>query len=91
MSATPIQGTHFEMSFDKFRDSIALRHGHVPVDLPSHCDADNETFDVTHTLNCARGGLVYARHNELHDLNFSLLELAGLKHIISEPIMCHDE
>ena len=42
-------------------------------------------------LNCARGGLVYARHNELRDLNCSLLELAGLKHIISEPIVKDDD
>ena len=90
LSAIPIQGNHFEMSPDEFRDSIALRYGRVPVDLPSHCDADNETFDVTHALNCARGGLVYARHNELRDLNCSLLELAGLKHIISEPIVKDD-
>ena len=31
--------------------------------------------------------MVYARHNELRDLNCSLLELAGLKQIISEPII----
>ena len=50
LSAIPIQGNHFEMSPDEFRDSIALRYGRVPVDLPSHCDADNETFDITHAL-----------------------------------------
>ena len=38
---------------NEFRDSIALRYGRVPVDLPGHCDADNETFYVTHALNCA--------------------------------------
>ena len=31
--------------------------------------------------------MVYARHNELRDLNCSLLELAGLKQIIFEPII----
>ena len=46
---------------------------------------DGESFDVDHALNCAKGGLVYARHNELRDLNCSLLELAELKQILSEP------
>ena len=79
------------MGPDEFRDSVALRYSRVPVDLPSHCDGDNETFDITHALNCAKGGLVYARHNELRDLNCSLLELAGLKQIISEPIVKDDD
>ena len=56
-------------------------------DLPTHCDADGEVFSVNHALNCSKGGLVYGRHNELRDLNCSLLELAGLKQVISEPIV----
>ena len=34
---------------------------------------------------------MYARHNELRGLNCSLVELAGLKHIISEPIVKDDD
>ena len=34
--------------------------------------------------------LVNARHNKLRDLNCSLLELAGLKQILSEPIVTDD-
>ena len=41
-------------------------------------------------LKVIKGGLVYARHNELIDLNCSLLELAGLKQILSEPIVKDD-
>ena len=58
--------------------------------MPSHCDGNGEVFDVDHALNCPKGGLVYARHNELRDLKCSLLELAGLKKIISEPIVQDD-
>ena len=47
-------------------------------------------FDVDHALNCAKGGLVYARHNGLQDLNCSLLELAGLKQILSAPTVKDD-
>ena len=58
--------------------------------MPSLCDGDGEIFDVDHALNCPKGGLVYARHNEFRGLNCSLLELAGLKQIISEPIVKDD-
>ena len=75
------------MSADEFRDSLALRYGRIPKHLPTHCDADGEIFDVNHALNCPRGDLVYGRHNESRDLNCDLLELAGLKQIISEPII----
>ena len=30
---------------------------------------------------------MYARHNEMRDLNCSLLEMAGLRQIIPEPII----
>ena len=34
---------------------------------------------------------MYGRHNELRDLNCSLLEFAGLKQVISEPIISESE
>ena len=58
--------------------------------MPSLCDEDGEIFDADHAFNCAKGGLVHARHNELQDLNCFLLELAGLKQILSEPIAKDD-
>ena len=87
LSVIPVEGNHFDMSPNEFRDALALRYGRTPIDLPTHCDADGEVFSVNHALNCAKGGLVYGRHNELRDLNCSLLELAGLKQVISEPII----
>ena len=60
---------NFDMSPNEFRDAIALRYGRIPIDLPTHCDADGEVFSVNHALNCSKGGLVYGRHNELKDLN----------------------
>ena len=85
LSVVPTEYNHFDMSPCEFRDSLALCCERLPIDLPANCDADGKSFDVA--LNCSRGGLVYARHNELRDLNCSLLELAGLKQIIAEPII----
>ena len=77
------------MSPDEFLDALALRYHQLPVNLPSHCDIDGEVFSVHHALNCPRGGLVYdcACHNELHDLNCSLLESARQQQTILEPII----
>ena len=91
LSVIPMEGNHFDLSPCEFRDAMALRYGRIPVDLPTHCDADGEIFTVNHALNCSKGGLVYGRHNELRDLNCSLLELAGLKQVISEPIVSESE
>ena len=74
LSVIPVAGNHFDMSPNEFRDAIALRYGCIPIDLLTHCDADGEVFSVNHALNCSKGGLVYGRHNELRDLNCSLLD-----------------
>ena len=68
LSVFPTAGTHFELSPDEFRDSLAMRYGKTPTRLQSTCDADGEVFDVNHALNCPRGGLVYGRHNEMRDI-----------------------
>ena len=35
--------------------------------LPTYSDGCNAKFKICHALNCKRGGLVTARHNELQD------------------------
>ena len=87
LSVVPSEENHFDLSPDEFRDALALRYGRHPINLPALCDADGEAFDLNHALNCPRGGRVYARHNEMRDLNCSLLEMAGLRQIIPEPII----
>jgi hypothetical protein len=87
LSIIPSKENHFDLAPDEFRDALALRYGRTPVNLPEYCDADSEPFDVNHALNCPKGGLVYGRHNECRDLNCDLLQLAGLKQVISEPII----
>ena len=81
------------MRADEFQDALSLRCGRTPPKMPSSCDADGESFDLNHALNCPQGGLVYGRHNEIQDLNCHLFELAGLiiKQITSEPILCESD
>ena len=91
LSIIPQDSNFFAVNADEFRDALALRYGKIPPDMPSHCDADGELFDLNHALNCPKGGLVYGQHNETRDLNCNLLELAGLKQVISEPVIIESD
>ena len=86
LSITPTQDNFFSMSPDEFRDALALRYLFTPENLPSTCDGCGEDFNLCHALNCKKGGIVSARHNEMWDLNCDLCSLAGLKQVISKKM-----
>ena len=54
-----------ELGAQEWRDALFLRYGLEPPYLPKYCDGYNAKFKIFHTLDCKRGGLVTARHNEL--------------------------
>ena len=87
LSVLPTHDNQFLMSADEFRDSIALRYGRSPTKMPGFCDGCSQPFDISHALDCKKGGLVIARHNESRDLNIELLKLSGLTQITKEPIL----
>ena len=72
---------------DEFRDALAVRYLFTPMNIPSTCDGCGARFNLCHALNCKKGGLVSARHNEMRDLNCDLCGLAGLNQILSEPVI----
>ena len=39
----------------------------ILIDLPKYCDRCEARFSISHDLDCKKGGLFTARHNELHD------------------------
>ena len=55
LTIVPTNDNGFSMSSHQFRDSIALRYGRTPTNLPSLCDVDGEIFTVCHALNCKKG------------------------------------
>ena len=87
LSVIPTNDNFFAMSADEFRDAMAIRYYFGMKGLPSACDGCGENFDLNHALNCKKGGLVTARHNEARDLNCDLCALAGLAQVTSEPIL----
>ena len=57
------------LSSTKFHYALMLRYGRVPSNLPTSCDGcgKSKKFDVNHALDCKKGGLVTARHDEIRD------------------------
>ena len=61
-----------DLRAQEWRDSLFLRYVLDPPDLPQYCDGYNTKLTIYHTLDCKRGGLVTARHNELREGNADL-------------------
>jgi hypothetical protein len=53
------------LSSDEFRDSLRLRYGLRPTNLPITCDGCTKSFSVEHAMSCKVGGLVLLRHNDV--------------------------
>ena len=50
-----------------------MRYGKHLRGLPSKCTC-GQVYDVTHALNCKKGGFVIIRHNKIRDFEASLLK-----------------
>ena len=81
-----INGT--EMGPQEWRDALFLRYGLDPPDLPTHCNGCEVRFTTSHALDCKKGGLVTARHNELRD-KVSDLAIKALTpaHVRDDPLI----
>ena len=85
MSST-VNGTY--LVAQECRDALFLRYGLETPDLPAHCDGCDAKFTISHALDCKKGGLVTARHNELCD---GVADLAGKAftpaHVRDDPLI----
>ena len=72
MLPSTVNGT--ELGAQEWRDVFFLRYGLDPPDLPLHCDGCDAKFTISYALDCKKGGLVTACHNELCD---GVADLAG--------------
>lgn len=73
LNAIPLAEHGFNLSKGEFRDALALRFNHDIKGLPSKCPC-GQRFDVTHAMNCKRGGFVIMRHNDIRDFEANLLK-----------------
>ena len=81
--------TH-ELNKQEWRDSMALRYGWLPKNLPQMCSCSSKN-SVQHALDCKLGGFIHMRHNRMRDLFADLLKKAGCKAVDIERQLLPDE
>jgi len=67
-----------------------LLYVRIPSNLLTSCDGcgESKTFDVDHALDCKKGGLVTARHDEIRDeLRDLLAHVFSPSRIRCEPMI----
>ena len=62
------------MTKSEFRDAICIRYDKPLRGMPSKCPCGQKS-DVTHAINCKRGGYVIMRHNNVRDFEANLLKV----------------
>ena len=81
-----VNGT--KLGAQEWWDALFLWYRLKPPDLLSHCDGCDTKFSIIHALDCKKGSLVTARHNELHD---GVADLAGKAftpaHVRDDPLI----
>jgi hypothetical protein len=72
LSVIPLEEHGFVLNKGEFRDAISLRYNKSLQGLLSKCPC-GENYNVTHALNCKKGGFVTIRHNNLRNFEANLL------------------
>ena len=73
LGALPLETQGFNLTKGEFQDALALRYQKQIKNLPSKCPC-GKNFDTTHAMNCHRGGFVNARHDNIRDMECTLLK-----------------
>ena len=68
LSVLPIENQGFNLN----KDALNIHYNRPIKDLPSKCPC-GEPFNVQHAIDCKRGGFISIWHNEVRDLEGSLL------------------
>ena len=68
----PYKNKGFYLDKATFWDSVYLRYGFEFKRMPNTCGCGKK-FDIEHALNCAKGGYISLRHNEIRDITAELM------------------
>ena len=93
LTALLLQVYGFALHKSTFQDALALRYSWFPLRSPSLC-ACGSSFSVEYVLSCPKGGLPSLRHNDIRDLNASLLTEIYFQVIVEpelQPVSNPDE
>ena len=83
LGVLPLQEQGFNLTKSEFHDALAIRYDKPVKNMPSECPC-GDAFTVTHALNCHLGGFVNQRHNDIRDVESSLLKVV-VKDVEREP------
>ena len=72
LTSLPIEEFGFSLRKGAFRDTITLRYGWIPSNIPTHCVC-GAAFTVQHVLSSPKGGFPTLRHNEIRDSTAKLM------------------
>ena len=73
------------LTAQEYRDSLRIRFGLQPLDLPHRCDGCNDRFTVAHAMQCPRGGQIVQRHDRVALEWSELCNLLPHTRIVKEP------
>ena len=73
LGVLPVESYGCNLNRGEFQDALALRYNSQVKNLPSKCPC-GATFNITHALDCHRGGFVNARHDNIRNLECKLLK-----------------
>ena len=88
LSLVPLDELSLGLDRCAFRDAVALRMGlPFPDPLPSQCPSCGGEFDISHALQCKRGGWVTRRHLEVLRAWKRYLIRGGYSTVREEPLL----
>ena len=87
---TSMPDDQHQMNKQEWRDSMAVRYGWRPKNLPQRCSCGAEN-SIQHAMDCKLGGFIHMRHNRVRDLFADLLRKAGCKAVQTEMQLLPDE
>ena len=73
LSALPLKEEGFNLNKSEFQDALNIRYDRVLKNLPSKC-ACGKKFDLTHAMNCNRGGFISNRHDSIRNFEAKLIK-----------------
>ncbi|MCP4457119.1 MAG: hypothetical protein GY816_03685, partial [Cytophagales bacterium] len=86
LTTLPLQDYGFAMNKQEFHDYIAFRYNFKLSNVSRICGC-NQVNSINHSLICKKGGYPILRHNSLCRVLGELLEEAGCKDVVIEPIL----
>ena len=73
LQVLPLKEQGFCLNKGEFRDALMLRYNKSINDLPSNCPC-GQKFLPDHAMSCKKGGFVHTRHDEIRDIQATLLK-----------------